>query len=78
MAEYLHFSLTGDLSLLPLRELQSPCRSDVDRLLLANLIWTQQVVHRESGTEGSEIGGMWKRRAREGIRKAVAELAENG
>lgn len=56
MAEYLHFSLTGDLSLLPLWELRSPCCSAVDRLLPANLIWTQQMVHRESGTECSETG----------------------
>lgn len=57
MAEYLHFSLTGDLSLLLLWELQSPCCSAVDRLLPANLIWTQQMVHRDLGTEGSESGG---------------------
>lgn len=65
MAEYLHFSLTGDLSLLPLWELQSPCCSAVDRLLPANLIWTQQMVHRESGTESSETRGRWKKRERE-------------
>lgn len=35
------------------------------------------MVHREWGTEGSEIGGMWKRRASEEIRKTVAEPAEN-
>lgn len=52
MAENLHFSLTGDLSLSPLWELQSPCCSAVDRLPSANLIWTQQMVQRESATKG--------------------------
>lgn len=33
----------------------------VDRLLSANLIWTQRIVHRESGTWGSETGERWKK-----------------
>lgn len=78
MAEYLHFSLTGDLSLLPLWELQSPCCSAVDRLLPANLIWTQQMVHRESGTEGSETGERCKReRERETVvTRADSQLSD--
>lgn len=35
----------------------------VDRLLSANLIWTQRIVHRESGTRGSETG---ERKVKEG------------
>lgn len=79
MAEYLHFSLTADLSLLPLWELQSPCRSDVDRLLPANLIWTQQMVHRDLGTVRVQSSEEYGKRERERVKKeTVAEESGRG